>query len=235
MRLNPRGALTNLYFLDDKTSKSKLIPTVHSTVVKDTTQLRLKTPVLSVHSAKGAASNLVRLRTSLASSKTTSNKKNGKSLGGKSNSVTNDEITTTSPFIIVNNKRGKNKANDVSKVIDGNAVLSNFNVDDLTDDERRDMLTNILSVIQNKNSANEIEQSTSSKTLQVDATSSRNTSRRKSKEKGATGTKLFPVTKASNVRIVSSLDELTDKTDKSSDNANAPIYVVLLPQNKKKK
>lgn len=124
----------------------------------------------------------------------------------------------------------KNKAADVSKVIDGNAVLSNFKVDDLTDDERRDMLTNILSVIQSKNSANEIEQSPGSSGKGVTAQGVR----QKSKHILA-GTKLFPVTKANNVRIVSSLEELT-KSDKSADgSSNAPIYVVLMPQDKKKK
>lgn len=124
----------------------------------------------------------------------------------------------------------KNKAADVSKVIDGNAVLSNFKVDDLTDDERRDMLTNILSVIQSKNSANEIEPSPGNSGKGVAAKGVR----QKSKHISA-GTKLFPVTKANNVRIVSSLEELT-KSDKSADgSSNAPIYVVLMPQDKKKK
>ena len=212
---------------------------MHSTVVKNTTQLRLKTPVLSVQSAKGAASNLVKIRASPSSSKRTGAGTNGRTSRARTGSrAASLELTTTSPFIILNkggSGASKNKANDVSKVIDGNAVLSNFNVDDLTDDERRDMLTNILSVIQSKNSANEIEQTAGdSSKQQVDASKSTRGSRRKSKSKGAS-TKLFPVTKANNVRIVSSMDELT-KSDKSGDNSsNAPIYVVLLQQNKKKK
>lgn len=164
--------------------------------------------------------------------RTTATSKSSKSKRVKStNEDVASELTTTSPFIIVN-KNKKSKENDVNKVIDGNAVLSNFNVDDLTDDERRDMLTNILSVIQSKNSANEIETSTealsSSSSKGHMSEDKRGSS--KSKEKG---TKLLPVTKANNVRIVSSLDELTDK--KADNSASAPIYVVLLPQNKKKK
>ena len=179
-----------------------------------------------------AASNVVNIKTrpSPVSARLTANKKST----SRTSSVASVELTTTSPFIIVN-KAGsnKNKANEVSKVIDGNAVLSNFNVDDLTDDERRDMLTNILSVIQSKNSANEIEQSTAS-SKQVE-TAVRGSKKKSKTNSNSASTKLLPVTKANNVRIVSSLDELT-KSDKSADSSsNAPIYVVLLPQNKKKK
>ena len=199
-----------------KTSRSKLIPTVYSTLVKNTTQLRLKTPVLNVQSMK---------RVSAKQASTNLNRAKTKSHRVISISKSFSELTTTSPFIIVN-KNTKNRSNDVNKVIDGNAVLSNFNVDDLTNEERRDMLANILGVIANegKHNINEIVLTSS-----TDQTNSEQDLRKKSKQKR---TKLLPVTKANNVRIVSSLDELTDR--KTENSANAPIYVVLLPQNKKK-
>lgn len=218
--------------------------TVHSTVVKNTTQLRLKTPVVNVRSARqGAASNLVKVKASLSGSTKSIKSKNAKI----SRSKEEDELTTTSPFIILNEKKkgssggfGSKTSKDVSKVIDGNAVLSNFNVDDLSDDERRAMLTNILSVIQSKNAAaNElVETSTSSASFSSSRSSKSGKSKSKSSKKSkSSGTKLLPVTKANNVRIISSMDELsTDiRTNPDGSPSNAPIYVVLLPQNKKKK
>lgn len=230
--------------------------TVHSAVVKNTTQLRLKTPVVSVRSAKqGAASNLVKIRTSLNGGSVKSAKSRAKSRQSEQ-SATDNELTTTSPFIILNEKRsgsgssgkngGKSSGADISKVIDGNAVLSNFNVDDLSDDERKQMLTNILSVIQSKSDANEITPESSPVSSSSSARGSKSGSKRSGKKTSAksAGTKLFPVTKASNVRIISSMDELTSSSLSASSSSspssdgkpsNAPIYVVLLPQNKKKK
>ena len=231
--------------------------TVHSAVVKNTTQLRLKTPVVSVRSAKqGAASNLVKIRTSLNGGSVKSAKSRAKSSRQSEQSAADNELTTTSPFIILNEKRsgsgssgkngGKSSGADISKVIDGNAVLSNFNVDDLSDDERKQMLTNILSVIQSKSDANEITPESSPVSSSSSARGSKSGSKRSGKKTSAksAGTKLFPVTKANNVRIISSMDELTSSSlsasstsSTSSDGkpSNAPIYVVLLPQNKKKK
>lgn len=120
-----------------------------------------------------------------------------------------------------------------NKVIDGNAVLSNvLNVDDLTDDERRDMLTNILTVIQNqKNSSNEVE---SDMEVSTSSTTTKSTKSGRKKNKKSSNTKFLSSTKAKNVRIVSSLDELSKDSSSTDSVGNSPIYVVLLPQNKKK-
>lgn len=197
--------------------RGKQSPTVYSAVVKNTTQLRLRTPVLNVQSRKAAASTLVKRRT-VSNGAARSRKKNDKNTQPEKDE-SEGMMTTTSPFII--NRMSKNTDDDVSTVIDGNAVLSNFNVDDLTDEERRDMLTNIFDVIQNK--ADSEKSSTKSSSTKRNA---------RSKNK-AIVTKLINA-EASNIRIVSSMDELT--TDKSlHKSANPPIYVILLPQNKKKK
>lgn len=226
--------------------------TVHSAIVKNTTQLRLKTPVVNVRSAKGAASNLVKVRASLNGGSVKSAKSRVKSSRSEATSSNSDsELTTTSPFIILNEKRsgsgsgkalGGGKSSDISKVIDGNAVLSNFNVDDLSDDERRQMLTNILSVIQSKSGgANEIAESETSTASSRSSKSGKKGGKKGQSKGGSLGTKLFPVTKANNVRIISSMDELTSTTTTGAaspdggKSPNAPIYVVLLPQNKKKK
>lgn len=222
--------------LDTKSGKTKLIPTVYRTNVDNVTQLRLKTPVLSM-----ASSNIVKQRTATASSAALSssrkdnirNKVKSSRLSRNRLTVVENEMTTTSPFIMSVGKRTKNKestttVNEVDKVIDGNAVLSNFNVDDLSDDERKDMLTNILDIIQHK--TNSIESSTSS----INKRGQQNKSKIKTKA----------IAKTHNVRIISSLDELDDLkhqksnsiSGKSGDTSKkSPIYVVLLPQDKKKK
>lgn len=154
------------------------------------------------------------------------------------------DMTTTSPFLIVN-KSPKNTAAAaaaIPKVIDGDALLSNFDVNNLTDDERREMLTNILGVIQSRTATtttNNVIKSSIPKSTKTAAKRSSNDKRKNNNNSIKSSTRLLPVTKANNVRIISSLDELNKDAsiinnggDKSN---NQPIYVVLLPQNKKKK
>lgn len=130
----------------------------------------------------------------------------------------------TSPLIIFN-KNGKNKAGAIDKVIDGDAVLSNLNVDELTDEQRRNMLTNILSAIQTPKS--DLTESIVPKTT-------------KTKHTKAAISSQLGLNQGSDVRILSSLDELNKHNDKDQISESGgkpdkqPIYVVLLPQNKKK-
>ena len=165
------------------------------------------------------------------------------------------DLTTTSPLLIVN-KLQPTQLN-TPKIIDGDALLNNFDINNLTDDERRQMLTNILGVIQNRAPTTTIPTATNNifdtriirsstpKSKQTKTSTKRSSSKQKSTTSTTTtpkSTRLLPVTKANNVRIISSLDELNNvgggggvngSGDKS--NQQQPIYVVLLPQNKKKK
>lgn len=155
------------------------------------------------------------------------------------------DITTTSPLLIVNKSPSSNTV--TPKVIDGDVLLSNFDVNNLTDEERREMLTNILGVIQSRTLNNNVPDTKSlispAKKFLTTKTSKRSSSPanvKKDKEKRKNSnksTRLLPVTKANNVRIISSLDELNKEppVNNSNEKSNQPIYVVLLPQNKKKK
>ncbi|XP_075676377.1 uncharacterized protein LOC113789155 [Dermatophagoides pteronyssinus] len=259
--LKPKNGIKGII----ETGRRRLPTNVITTTVRNVTQVRLKTPVLSMRSGKTTTTPSQRRffttpRPIFGSNSNDNDNDDGDNLESGIKNIKNlIDLTTTSPLLIVN-KLQPTQLN-TPKIIDGDALLNNFDINNLTDDERRQMLTNILGVIQNRapttlptTTANNIFdtriiRSSTSKSKQTKTSTKRSSSKQKSTTSTTTpkSTRLLPVTKANNVRIISSLDELNKETnigvggggvngsgDKST-NQQQPIYVVLLPQNKKKK
>ncbi|KAH9418311.1 hypothetical protein DERP_010178 [Dermatophagoides pteronyssinus] len=259
--LKPKNGIKGII----ETGRRRLPTNVITTTVRNVTQVRLKTPVLSMRSGKTTPSSSQRRffttpRPIFGSNSNDNDNDDGDNLESGIKNIKNlIDLTTTSPLLIVN-KLQPTQLN-TPKIIDGDALLNNFDINNLTDDERRQMLTNILGVIQNRAPTTTIPttatnnifdtriiRSSTPKSKQTKTSTKRSSSSKQKSTSTTTktpkSTRLLPVTKANNVRIISSLDELNKETigggggvngsgDKS--NQQQPIYVVLLPQNKKKK
>jgi hypothetical protein len=144
---------------------------------------------------------------------------------------TNEDFSSSLPFIatgfvrniknnLIKSSNNNNNINDKSMA----TIMSNFNIDDLTDDERKNMLSNILNAINAKSDSINSKKSDSlierEDKSEPKRTQTSNKNNKKSEEKSP------------NLHIVSSIDELSSAPH---DPNNPPIFVVLLPENPNEK
>jgi hypothetical protein len=226
------------------TTKRKLIPTIISAIVTNTTLLRLKSPVLSVLSGTSPSysqttpfprTSSVRPQDQNSQEDISDEQEEDEEVEDEENVTqktriasvpTNEDFSASLPFIAtgfvqnINNNLIKhfnnNNINDKSTA----TIMSNFNIDDLTDDERKSILSNILNAINPKSDSINSKKSDTLIESETKQTQTSNKNNKKSEQKSP------------NLRIVSSIDELSSAPH---DPNNPPIFVVLLPENANEK
>jgi hypothetical protein len=232
------------------TTKRKLIPTIISAIVTNTTLLRLKSPVLSVLSGTSPSysqttpfprTSSLRPPDQISQEDISDEQEQEVEQEVDEENVTqktriasvptNEDFSSSLPFIatgfvrniknnLIKSSNNNNNINDKSMA----TIMSNFNIDDLTDDERKNMLSNILNAINAKSDSINSKKSDSlierEDKSEPKRTQTSNKNNKKSEEKSP------------NLHIVSSIDELSSAPH---DPNNPPIFVVLLPENPNEK